>query len=149
MGKRGRKSVAEISTPVIDDHSFRLKPPSSLSEPERKVFVDLVASVVPEHFVQCDLPLVCAYCRAIVLEQRAAAQLRKTPTDSKWLAVWEKAQRAMVALSLRLRLSPQARVRNAKPEPLAGRRKPWEIAPRELETWEIGNETDGPLETWE
>jgi hypothetical protein len=140
MKKRGRKSAAELGTPVIDDDSFRLKPPRSLSEPERTVFVDLIAAVVPEHFVQCDLPLVCAYVRAIVLEQRAAAQLRKTPTDTKWLAVWEKAQRAMVALSLRLRLSPQARVRNAKPEPLAGRPKPWDV-----ETWEIPRQP----ETWE
>jgi hypothetical protein len=136
MKKRGRKSAAELATTVVDDHSFRLNPPASLADPERKVFVDLVASVVVEHFSQCDMPLLCAYCRAIVLEQRAAAQLRRTPTDSKWLAVWEKAQRAMVALSLRLRLSPQARVRNTKPEPLAGRLKPWEIGPRELETWE-------------
>jgi hypothetical protein len=137
MKKQGRKSAAELATTVVDDGSFRLKPPASLSEPERKAFRDLVASVVPEHFVPCDLPLVCAYVRAIALEERAAVELGKTPTDGKWLALWEKSTRVLVALSLRLRLSPQARVRNTKPDPFAGRPKPWEIVgERELETWE-------------
>jgi hypothetical protein len=136
MKKRGRKSAAELSTTAVDVEQTRIEPPRSLSVAERKVFVDLVASVVPEHFVHCDLPLVCAYVRAIVLEERAAVQLRKAPTDSKWLAVWEKSQRALVSLSLRLRLSPQARVRNTKPDPYAGGKlKPWEIGPP-LETWE-------------
>jgi 5-methylcytosine-specific restriction protein A len=138
MKQRGRKSAASLAVSCLEDPETRLEPPRSLSVAERKVFVDLVASVVPEHFVPCDLPLVCAYVRAIALEELAAVQLRKTPTDSRWLAVWEKSTRALVALSLRLRLSPQARVRNTKVEPLAGRRKPWDIGePDEhLETWE-------------
>jgi hypothetical protein len=137
MKQRGRKSAAARAVSGPEDPETRLEPPRSLSVAERKLFVDLVSSVVPEHFVHCDLPLVCAYVRAIALEERAAAQLRKTPADGKWLAVWEKAQRAMVALSLRLRLSPQARVRNTKPDPYAGGKlKPWEIGGRPLETWE-------------
>jgi hypothetical protein len=137
MKQRGRKSAAALAVTAVDGRPTRLNPPSTLSEPERRAFLDLVASVVPEHFVPCDLPLVCAYVRAIALEERAAVQLRKTATDSKWLAVWEKAQRAMVALSLRLRLSPQARIRNAKPDPYAGGKlKPWEIGARR-KPWDI------------
>jgi hypothetical protein len=148
MKQRGRKSAASLAVSCPEDPATRLEPPRSLSVAERKAFRDLVAAVVPEHFVHCDLPLVCAYVRATALEERAAVQLRKTPTDSKWLAVWEKSQRALVSLSLRLRLSPQARVRNTKPDPYAGGRlKPWEIGGRPLETWEIPGER--PLETWE
>jgi hypothetical protein len=148
MKQRGRKSAASLAVSCPKDPETRLEPPRSLSERERKLFRDLVSSVVPEHFVHCDLPLVCAYVRAISLEERAAAQLRKTPTDSKWLALWEKSTRVLTALSLRLRLSPQARVRNTKPDPYAGGKpKPWDIGGRPLETWEIPGERS--LETWE
>jgi hypothetical protein len=61
------------------------------------------------------------YCAASVLGERAMAELREAPViegkTSPWLAVFEKASRAMVALSMRLRLSPQARAPNNPTRP--------------------------------
>jgi hypothetical protein len=60
------------------------------------------------------MPLLAAYARAVVQEELAAEHLRAeghvvNGKASAWLIVQEKATRAMVSLSLRLRLSPQAR----------------------------------------
>jgi hypothetical protein len=78
----------------------------------------LVAGTRPDR--NCDTPLLAAYCRAIALERRTAAELGAG--DDKALARWERATKAM-ALSMRLRLSPQARAPNnpsrpSRPEPV-------------------------------
>jgi hypothetical protein len=90
----------------------RLAPPSDLSPDEREIFCDLVASA---HFRIGDLPLLSAYCRAIALERRSAAEL--AAGDEKALARWNGATKAMVALSMRLRLSPQSRAPNNPSRP--------------------------------
>jgi phage terminase small subunit len=112
-----RKSAASLSVVRLDGRPGRLRPPASLSEDERVVFLDLVTACKPEHFTASDLPLLCRYCEAAVLGEQAAVHLR---TDgaviagrvSPWLTVSEKAVKAMVSLSMRLRLSPQARQAN-------------------------------------
>jgi hypothetical protein len=57
--------------------------------------------------------LLVSYVQAIDLAERAARELRRTPVlDGKvnpWIIVQEKAVRTIVALSMRRRLSPQAR----------------------------------------
>ena len=119
-----RKSSAALLLPPIDGSPPRLEPASSLSPPERKLFIDIVAAVDRKHFRSSDAPLLYSYVRAIDLETRAAKALADDPCDSKWLAVWEKSVRAMTALSMRLRLSPQARLANRD----VGREKP--VGPR-------------------
>ncbi len=88
-----------------------------MSEPERIAFIEIVNSCDPKHFVRSDLPLLCRYAEASVLAEQAAHELRQGGAvigirPSPWIAVQEKAVRAMVALSMRLRLSPQARQPN-------------------------------------
>jgi hypothetical protein len=100
-----RKSAAALAFPLRSGE--RLKPPPGLTAPERAIFLDIVASTRPEHFQPSDLPLLCAYARACALEARAARE-----PDAKALARWEKAIKAMAMLSMRLRLSPQARAPN-------------------------------------
>jgi phage terminase small subunit len=61
------------------------------------------------------MPLLEGYAEAIVLCRQANAELAQhgavlNGKASPWLTVQEKATRAMVALSMRLRLSPQARL---------------------------------------
>ena len=109
MKQRGRKSSAALSTPSVDGTPARLRPPPELPENVRKSFVELVSSTVPGHFQPSDRPLLVAYARAIALEQAAGAALAADPTDGKALLLWEKSGRQMTALSMRLRLSPQAR----------------------------------------
>jgi hypothetical protein len=108
MIQRGRKSGAAIAIAQVDGAPPRLKPPPSLSPAERIVFIDLVEAVDPKHFRPSDLPLLCAYVHAVVLEASAAKKLAKG--DSRALATWEKASRAMVALAAKLRLCPQSRL---------------------------------------
>jgi hypothetical protein len=126
MLQRGRKSSATLMAPDLDGLD-RLKPPASLSKSECAIFKQLVGAVDKKHFRESDLPLLCAYTRAIAIEQLAARQLSANPVDGKALALWEKATRALVALSMRLRLSPQSRMhpRTAASMPPA-RARPWE-----------------------
>jgi phage terminase small subunit len=90
-----------------------LRPPSSLSKPEAELFDQIVGNCSQDHFKKSDLPLLARYCEASILAERAAAELRSSPIIggkvSPWLLVQEKSVRTLTALSMRLRLSPQAR----------------------------------------
>lgn len=109
-----RTSAAALATPVIDVRKTRLAAPDDLSEPARRVWIDLVNSLAPEHFAKSDAPLLRSYCEATALADLAATELAANGPvvngkASPWLTVQEKQVRAQTALSLRLRLSPQSR----------------------------------------
>lgn len=136
MGSRGRKSTAELSVIAVDGKPSRLEPPASLSEAERTIFTALVASCDPRHFQASDLPLLVRYCEACTLGDLAATELRRDGAvvkgkASPWIVIQEKSVRAMVALSMRLRLSPQSRTDpktiGRQQTPIG--RKPWEQRP--------------------
>jgi phage terminase small subunit len=118
MKKPGPPSAASRETTAASTLPIRVRPPPNLSAPERKIFIHLVDSCAADHFKPSDLPLLRCYAEAIDLAERAACELRKSPVlDGKispWVTVQEKAVRTIVALSLRLRLSPQARLRKAQ-----------------------------------
>ena len=115
MAKTGAKSTAELATRVAYSRPLeRLAPPADLSEDGRKLFLDLVLANEPTHFRASDLPLVSAYVRAVLQERTASAHLEAEGhvidgKPSPWLAVLGQSQKALVALSHRLRLSPQGR----------------------------------------
>jgi hypothetical protein len=100
----------------LDTRATRLRPPANLPAPERELFAALVAANPPSHFTTSDAPLLVQYVANVVLNERAHDELRAAPLvggrPSPWLTVAEKTNRAAVALSLRLRLSPQARAPN-------------------------------------
>jgi len=108
-----RKSVASLAITARPPRPTRLRPPATLSEPERKLFVTLVGNCSENHFRESDAVLLCRYVEAAVLAEKAALELRDSAVIggkvSPWLAVQEKSIRALTALSMRLRLSPQAR----------------------------------------
>jgi hypothetical protein len=97
------------------------------------VFVDLVAASDPEHFRSSDVPLLVRYVESIVLADRAALELRKGAVvkgkTSPWLAIQREAIKAMVALSMRLRLSPQSRIdpKTLGRQQLRAGPAPWEL----------------------
>jgi hypothetical protein len=80
--------------------------------------------------------LLCRYVESDALAERAAKELRKNPVvdgkASAWLAVQEKSVRALVSLSMRLRLSPQSRI-DAK---AIGRQEPRLT----VNPWEFGDD---------
>ena len=114
MKQRGRISAAELSVIGVDVQPVRPSPPAYLSEPERELFFSIVCGCDAEHFRQTDLPLLSRYCEAAILAERAALELRNGAVvdgkPSPWIVVQEKCVRAMVSLSMRLRLSPQSRI---------------------------------------
>jgi len=128
-----RKSAAALSVIAVDGRPKRLQAPSSLSEPERSIFNRIVANCDARHFRPSDELLLVRYAEASALCDLAADHLRTEGAvvggkPSPWITVQEKSVRTMVALSMRLRLSPQSR---ADPKTIARqqvppRRPPWE-----------------------
>jgi phage terminase small subunit len=122
MAQPGRKSLASLSVfPRVDGSPERLRAPEGLTEPEAAVFAETVASCAASHFVRSDMPMLCGYCRAVVAERRAAAELEaggwvNGGKASPWLVVLEKAQRAAIAYAQQLKLTPRSRARKT-PEP--------------------------------
>ena len=118
MKQRGRKSAASLAmTPLLEQHEpVSVQPPATLSEPARAVFLDLVGNCHPEHFEDSDVGLLCQYCEAQAIAERAAAELQSgTGQAAEWaLKLWEKANKVMNGLALRLRLGPQSRRERAK-----------------------------------
>jgi hypothetical protein len=70
------------------------------------------------------MPLLVAYVHACAMEAALARQIAK---DDKALLKWERSCKAMVALSMRLRLSPQSRTPThtaPRPSPNGGQHAP-------------------------
>jgi hypothetical protein len=128
MLQRGRKSASSFVLPAVDGRPERLEPPATLSEDERNIFEQLVASVDRRHFRPSDLPLVVAYVQAIFFEREAARQMKANPAEGKHVTAWEKSTKVLVALSARLRLCPQSRQhpRSAARAPAYSGPRPWQ-----------------------
>jgi len=119
MKQRGRKSAASLAVAPVTEHQLvPVQPPATLSKPARAVFLDLVGDCHPEHFEDSDVGLLCQYCEAQAMAERAAAELQNgTGKTADWaLKLWEKANKVMSGLALRLRLGPQSRREKAKVE---------------------------------
>jgi hypothetical protein len=92
----------------------------------------VLGSVSPLHFVQGDVPLIIAYCEAIVIERWAANLMGDENTDTlQALKAWEKATRLVATLATQLRLSPQSRMHartaaRKADDAAAYSRPPWE-----------------------
>ena len=123
MTQPGRRGTLTRSAFNMLGAPARLKCPDDLDAPERQVFADIVGACEPTHFRASDLPLLAAYCRAVIMEQRAFSEFSREPIlpDGKpnpWGAILAQATKSMLGLSLRLRLSPQGRGRpSSKAEP--------------------------------
>ena len=111
-----RRSSADLAVIRSADSFTRLRPPPELGKDEQVVWRNIVLSCDEKHFRNSDAPLLVRYCQNVVLAGRAAAALDREGAviggrPNPWLTVAEKADRALVALSMRLRVSPQARLR--------------------------------------
>ena len=133
-----RKSAA-AKIVSLDSRHIRLRAPPNLPEPERELFAGIVAASAPQHFQASDVPLLTQYVANVILNERAHDELRAAPLvggrPSPWLVVAEKTNRAVVALSLRLRLSPQARAPNTPTKR--------EAAPSAYDVMRLADENEG------
>jgi hypothetical protein len=116
-----RKSAASLAVAPMRTGATRLRPPETLSPAARKIFIDIVANEEPGHFRQSHMGLLIQYAEATALAERSIAAMQKKDAAPIWLHRWEKATRVMVALSMRLRLSPQSLAANnpTRPKPLS------------------------------
>src|SRR6266850_3427515 len=116
-----RKSAASFETPTPQLRSARLQPPTSLTKDEREAFIMLVINNKPDHFKPSDAPLLIAYSQVICQLQEASKMIHRGVVFegkiSPWISVQERLIKSMVALSMRLRLSPQARAPNNPTRP--------------------------------
>ena len=112
-----RKSTAELAITPAPTWSARLRPPATLSPPASAEFVRIVAAEDAHHFKASDLPLLIQYCEAAALAERAVRELQRDDAEAHWLTRWDKATRVMAGLSMRLRISPQARAPNNPTRP--------------------------------
>ncbi len=114
MGARGRKSAAPlVAVTPIGERVLMCRPEAA--DEVRAVFARLVADVGADYFRASDADLIEQYSAAICLARDAYDQLRdggpvKDGRVNPWQTVLEKANRASVSLSQRLRLAPQSRL---------------------------------------
>ena len=109
-----RKSAAALAIKPPDSPT-RLRPRSGLSPEVKLIWAELVTSMPHSHFRATDAPLIEQYAQSIALARQAYAHLNEEGSvvggrANPWLVVLEKAHRSSVALSMRLRLSPQSRL---------------------------------------
>jgi len=70
-----RRSAAAAAFSSGSTAVSRVRPPADLTGPERVVFLATVLACSSDHFQVSDLPLLTAYCRAVVLEKVASSEL--------------------------------------------------------------------------
>src|SRR5262245_5543810 len=94
----------------------RLKPPKTLSEPEKQAFVALIANSAAGQFTPADIDLLVSWAETTVLARRAAKELEAAGgpvlPDGKpnaWFAVHQQCVKTLSGLAIRLRISPQGR----------------------------------------
>jgi hypothetical protein len=87
----------------------RLRPPDDLSPEAKAVFLDVVVNSNPEHFQPADLPLLCIYAEAVVQARACAKLIREGAGTDLTIKAQRNALSACFQLSMRLRVSPQAR----------------------------------------
>jgi hypothetical protein len=128
--RRGRQSAAAMAVLPVDIKAKPLPPPERLSEDEKAVWRETVASVRPGWFESCE-NLLEIYCRAICVERQLAELLRQAnPADEGFANLVRLHKSEMLAcahLEGRLRLTtrsikPRDSVRGTVRTP-----RPWEF----------------------
>ncbi len=116
MGTRGRTSTAE--TAVVDFAEVRatmLRPSEDATQEVKTLFHQIISSAPADHFRKQDEPLVEQYAQAVALSRAAFLKLQREGVvnngkASPWVSILEKAHKSSIALSTKLRLSPQSRI---------------------------------------
>ena len=119
MPTTGRPPYQTTDTVPYGAGTRRLRPPASLSEPQKRAFLDLVVSCPATQFEPQDVPLLVRWCELCVMAKAANVELQASGLlapdgkPSPWLRVHLECTRAISNLALRLRLGPQSRALKA------------------------------------
>ena len=139
MNKRGPKSAAALAT-VTPISTFRPAPPAELTAEATVHWNLIVRNLPPDWFRAADLPVLVAYCHAIALHEKAAAELNGadlvlTADNGRMyrnplLAIQNTAALQICTLAGKLRLTPSSRYDAKAAHTAVGRApsggKPWE-----------------------
>jgi phage terminase small subunit len=87
----------------------RLRPPADLCPEAKAVFVEVVTNSREGHFQAVDAPLLAVYCEAVVQARTTAKIIREGGGSDLVVKQQRNALSACFQLSMRLRISPQAR----------------------------------------
>jgi hypothetical protein len=146
MSGRGRNPFTTTDATPYGVPVRRVAPPTALDEVEREHFLALVNNCPATQFQPQDLPLMVRWAELSAIAERAAGELRtrdlvtidpKTGREvlSPWFAIHERATKGLVALSMRLRISPQGRSPTTRaPKTKAGRMSMYELLDLEEES---------------
>jgi hypothetical protein len=119
MSSTGRQPYETTDVVPFGTGNPRLRPPASLSGPERAAFVALVVACPSTQFEPADLPLLCRWAELTVMAEQAAGELAAggmITADGKvspWFTIHQQATKMLSGLALRLRLGPQSRALKA------------------------------------
>jgi hypothetical protein len=113
MATTGRKPFETTDVVPFGPANQRLRPPDSLSEPQKAAFLDLVTACPATQFEPADVPLLCRWAEVTVMAEMAAAELQANGLlapdrkPSVWFRIHLEATKALSGLALRLR-APRA-----------------------------------------
>jgi hypothetical protein len=105
----------------VNGRPITMRPPASLSDAERSIWVQIVTRSRPDHFRPDDESLLKRFCEVSAACDHAAGRFRidlAKGRPSHWLATVERLQKLLIPLCRQLRLSPLARTpsKNGRPE---------------------------------
>jgi phage terminase small subunit len=114
MGKTGRNAFVALDVTQYGEPG-RIPPPAGLGQAEKRAFTDLITSVPASQFVRSDLALLTSWAETVALRERMAAriavegEITEAGKVNPAVAIHREAVKTLIALALRLRVSPQAR----------------------------------------
>ena len=117
MGKRGRKSAAELAIAQVVEIQPRPVAPEELTEEEAREWEAIVTRMPGDWFTRATWPLLMQLCRHVVAARRVAQLIHQEEQSDEFNVIYydrllrsQERQSALVAsLSTKMRLTPQSR----------------------------------------
>jgi phage terminase small subunit len=111
-----RKSIeSTLKVVSLDGRRPRLHAPPYLPEATRSIFAEVVGSVGPGHFRECDTPVLAALATSMHIARSAAAALEREGLTigvkpNPHLSIFERATKSVAHLCAKLRITPSSRL---------------------------------------
>lgn len=112
-----RKSVASLTVlhPCVDGSPRYVSPPPGLGATEHQLFHDVVRTMPPEHFRQCDVPLLLRFVEATAMCDRAGREMENSGGPvvdgavNPWFGIQQRCAKMVSVIATRLRMTPHSR----------------------------------------